>query len=243
MEGSKIKAAAKAAAASIRDQAPDLTWVYLEFTDDMGHKFGDSPQFYAAIELMDKQVGRVWQAIQYRQQHYNEDWVIYITTDHGRDAVKGMNHGGQSDRERATWIVTNAKQLNAYFRNQVPAVVDIMPSIASFLGVTIFREQRFELDGVSLTGKVSGILPQARFQNGNIELSWTALDPTGMASIWVATTNQFETGQPDKYQLLKKVPVSDQKASVDVSKLPSSFYKVVIDMPHNSLNRWVILEK
>ena len=232
-----------AAAASIKKDAPDLTWVYLEYTDDMGHKFGDSPQFEKAIELMDKQVGRIWQAIQYRQKHFNEDWVIYITTDHGRDAQKGMNHGGQSDRERATWIVTSAQHLNPYFRQYQPGIVDIMPSIASFLSISIPKEQLFEIDGVPLTGKISAILPEARYQNGNIEIAWKAIDPKGKANIWVATTNNFETGKKDNYQLMKQVPVGAQKASINVSRLPSSFYKVVIELPHNVLNRWVILEK
>ena len=47
----------------------------------------------------------------------------------------------------------------------------------------------------------------------------------------------------DNYQLIQKVPVKAQKASIDVSQLPSSFYKVVIELPHNVLNRWVLLEK
>ncbi|HRG08387.1 MAG TPA: alkaline phosphatase family protein, partial [Cyclobacteriaceae bacterium] len=38
------------AAQAITDYAPDLTWVYLEFTDDMGHMYGDSPQYYEAIK-------------------------------------------------------------------------------------------------------------------------------------------------------------------------------------------------
>lgn len=40
-----------AAAKSIQTEAPDLSWIYLEYTDDMGHKFGDSPEFTKAIEF------------------------------------------------------------------------------------------------------------------------------------------------------------------------------------------------
>ncbi|MBO9657236.1 MAG: alkaline phosphatase family protein, partial [Chitinophagaceae bacterium] len=50
----------------IKTEAPDLSWVYLEYTDDMGHMFGDSPEFFRAVELMDKQMGRLWDAIKYR---------------------------------------------------------------------------------------------------------------------------------------------------------------------------------
>ena len=231
------------AANSIRNDAADLTWVYLEFTDDMGHKYGDSPQFYTAIEQMDKQVGRVWQAVQYRMKNFKEDWVIYITTDHGRDAKTGKNHGGQSDRERATWMVTNAKDLNPYFRNYQPGIVDIMPSIASFMGISFPRDRQFEIDGVPLVGKVSAVQANAALKDKSIDLTWKAIDKKGQAKIWLSTTNYFETGKTDNYVLLKKVPVSAEKASIDVSAYNSSFYKIVIEMPHNTLNRWIVLEK
>lgn len=232
-----------AAAKGIRTDAPDLTWVYLEFTDDMGHKHGDSPEFYNAIETMDKQVGKIWQAIKYRQANFKEDWVIYITTDHGRDAKTGKGHGGQSDRERATWIVTNAKNLNSNFTQNQPAIVDIMPSIASFMGILLPREQQFEIDGIPLTGKISAISPEVTLKDGNIELTWKAIDKKGKAKIWLATTNNFETGGKDTYQLIKEVAVDAEKATIDVSKLPSQFYKIVIEMPYNMLNRWIVLEK
>lgn len=231
------------AANSIRNDAADLTWVYLEYTDDMGHKYGDSPQFYSAIEQMDKQVGRVWQAVQYRMKNFKEDWVIYITTDHGRDAKTGKNHGGQSDRERATWMVTNAKDLNSYFRNYQPGIVDIMPSIASFMGISFPRDRQFEIDGVPLVGKVSAVQANAQLKDKTIDLTWKAIDKKGQAKIWLSTTNYFETGKTDNYVLLKKVPVSAEKASVDVSAYQSSFYKIVIEMPYNTLNRWIVLEK
>ena len=232
-----------AAAKGIRTDAPDLTWVYLEFTDDMGHKHGDSQEFYNAIETMDKQVGKIWQAIKYRQANFKEDWVIYITTDHGRDAKTGKGHGGQSDRERATWIITNAKNLNANFTKNQPAIVDIIPSIGAFLGIKFPREQHFEIDGIPLTGPISAISPNATLKDGTIELSWKALDPKGNAKIWLATTNNFETGGKDTYKLMKQVAVSAEKATIDVSKLPSQFYKVVLEMPYNTLNRWIVLGK
>ncbi|CAH0997096.1 hypothetical protein EMA8858_03233 [Emticicia aquatica] len=234
---------ANTAANTIQTVAPDLSWVYLEYTDDMGHKYGDSPEFYAAIEQMDKQVNQIWQAIKYRQAKFKEDWVIYITTDHGRDAKTGKGHGGQSDRERSTWIVTNAQNLNQYFHQNQPAIVDIMPSIANFLNISFPRKQQFEIDGISLTGKTSAISPEATFKDGNINLTWKAIEKKGNAKIWVTTTNNFEIGKNDKYELLKQVPVDAEKATIDVHKLPSKFYKIVIETPYNVLNRWIVLEK
>ncbi|MDQ6890332.1 MAG: alkaline phosphatase family protein, partial [Bacteroidota bacterium] len=66
------------AAQKILTFAPDLSWVYLEYTDDMGHKYGNSPEYYRALSYADEQVGRIWKAIQLRQQNYNEDWLIIV---------------------------------------------------------------------------------------------------------------------------------------------------------------------
>lgn len=133
---------ARYAADSIRTQAPDLSWVYLEYTDDMGHKYGDSPEYHNAISLADKKIGYLWQAIEYRQQRFQEDWLIVVTTDHGRDASTGKGHGGQSDRERSSWIFTNAKDLNAAFHAPYVSIVDIMPTMARFLDVKIPKNKQ-----------------------------------------------------------------------------------------------------
>jgi predicted AlkP superfamily pyrophosphatase or phosphodiesterase len=233
---------ASQAASSIRKEAPDLTWVYLEYTDDMGHRYGDGEKFYDAVKMMDDQVRRIWEAIQYRQQNYNEDWVVYITTDHGRDAKTGNNHGGQSQRERNTWIVTNANNINPWFIKNAPGIVDIMPSIASHLHITIPRERLMEIDGISLTGKVSASDLQVTYENKKLVVTWKAVDKKGKAKIWLATTNEFKTGGRDHYQLVKKTTLSKEKEIIDVSKMQgSSFYKIVLETHGNFLNRWVIL--
>ena len=227
----------------IKKEAPDLSWVYLEYTDDMGHMHGDSPEFYKAVEMMDAQMGRLWAAIQYREKNFKEDWVIYITTDHGRSADNGKGHGGQSDRERATWIVTNAKGLNNYFKTGNPGIVDIMPSIASFLNITIPRERLMEVDGIPLTGNISATSANAMLQDGKLHITWKAASKKGNAKIWLATTNQFKEGGKDEYSLVATVPLTSQEAIIDVSNRSSSFYKVVIETPGNMLNRWIVKGK
>ncbi|MFT3901597.1 MAG: alkaline phosphatase family protein [Niabella sp.] len=231
------------AADYIKKEASDLSWVYLEYTDDMGHAHGDSPEFYKAVEMMDNQMGRLWSAIQYRQQHFKENWVIYITTDHGRTASNGKGHGGQSDRERATWIVTNAKGLNNYFKTGNPGIVDIMPSLASFLNVTIPKERLMEVDGIPITGNISATSPNVVLENGKLHVTWKAVSKKSKARIWLATTNHFKGGGKDEYRLVATVPLAKQEAVIDVSATPSAFYKVVIETPKNMLNRWVVAGK
>ncbi len=87
------EAVADTTAAYIKRVSPDLTWVYLEYTDEMGHRHGNSKYLDDAVEKLDDQVKRIWNAIQYREKNFNEEWVIYITTDHGRED-NGYHHGG-----------------------------------------------------------------------------------------------------------------------------------------------------
>ena len=231
------------AASHIRSNAPDLSWVYLEYTDDMGHMHGDSKEFYSAIEKMDKQMQRLWESIQYRKKEFGEDWLIFITTDHGRDSATGHNHGGQSVRERSGWIVTNAKNLNEHFKKGSISIVDIMPTIARFLGIPISRNQMLEVDGIALTGKISASKPEVKLDGNKIKLRWKALEKNGQAKIWLATTNNFKTGGEDKYTLVASVPLKKEKAEIDISTISSGFYKIVIETPNNLLNRWIILDK
>lgn len=136
------------AARYIESDGPDLSWVYLEYTDDVGHGYGDGPEMSAAVEFMDGQIGKIWNAVQNRQRTHDEDWMILITTDHGRDELTGQTHGGQTERERTIWIVTNRRNLNTHF-DELPAIVDILPSIATHLQLEIPENIRDQLDGRS----------------------------------------------------------------------------------------------
>ncbi|HLF34011.1 MAG TPA: alkaline phosphatase family protein [Cyclobacteriaceae bacterium] len=136
------------AARYILAEGPDLSWVYLEYTDDIGHMYGDSPEMTEAVKSADAQVGRIWEAVKERMNHAGEEWMVVVTTDHGRSPVDGKDHGGQSERERTTWIATNVSHLNARFYNN-PGIVDIMPSILDFMEILIPEETMKNIDGVS----------------------------------------------------------------------------------------------
>lgn len=138
----------KEAADYIESRGPDLSWVYLQYTDDVGHEYGDSPEMEAAVQLMDTLVGKIWEAVQQRQKTSGEDWMVVVTTDHGRDSVSGREHGGQTPRERSTWFVTNSERLNARFTDN-PAIVDVLPSVAKHLELDMPAEVQSRLDGES----------------------------------------------------------------------------------------------
>jgi len=226
----------------IRMDAPDLSWVYLEYTDDMGHAHGDGPEFYGAVDMLDAQLGRLWKAIEYRKQQFKEDWLMVITTDHGRTELDGRHHGGQSARQRNTWIVMNIP-VNNYAKFYQPGIVDIMPTIARFLQIPIPAETLYEVDGIAMTGKVSVTTPVLNLFQGKLDISWHALDSSGSVKILVSTVNSFKEGGKDIYKVLAEVPVISEHITIDVSKLPSDFYKVVLEAKYNCSNAWWVVKK
>lgn len=229
------------AAKTIKENAPDLSWVYLEFTDDMGHAFGDSPRFDAAIHFEDQLIGKIWEAISLREKDFNEEWLLIITTDHGRNAKNGKGHGGQTPRERSTWIVLNQKNTNTYFQNHTPGIVDIMPTIADFMHIDIPQHVRREVDGISLLNPVDAVNLKAKLNGENIELSWQniASEPTE-AKVFISETNNFKSGEMDDYQEVAKTSSDKEFISIPLKKSKYSFYKIVLETPNHTLNTWIL---
>ncbi|MEQ9217326.1 MAG: alkaline phosphatase family protein [Cyclobacteriaceae bacterium] len=227
----------KEAARYIEEEAPDLSWVYLEFTDDMGHKFGDSPEMDDAVMKADVQVGRIWEAIKKRET-MGEDWMIVITTDHGRKPKDGKGHGGQTDRERTTWICTNQSNLNESF-NQHPGIVDIMPSLLTHMKINPPDELKAEIDGVSFTDKISLNQLTANYEGGKLLVSWNPLVNKGKAEILISETNNYATGGKDVYIKLTEVKVSKGRASIDFDQT-ADFYKILLKAPYNWSNAWLV---
>ncbi|RYF19694.1 MAG: alkaline phosphatase family protein [Flavobacteriales bacterium] len=233
------------AASVIEKNAPDLSWVYLQFTDDMGHAHGDSKLYDESILDADRYIGKIWDAVKVRQEKFKEDWLIVVTTDHGRDPKTGRHHGGQSDRERGSWIATNAKSINAYAKSGNASVVDILPTLSSHLNVSLSSDQKRELDGVALTGKVSITNPEVNLSDRKATLTWTSQNTNEKVKIWLSSSNNYkENGTPDLYKLVGEVPSKNGQFIIDLSRYPASaIYKIVIEGEHNSVNRWIVNNK
>lgn len=220
----------------LRSAGPDLSWVYFQFTDDMGHRYGKSAQLDEAIRLADQQVGKVWEAVQHRQKHYDEDWLIWVTTDHGRKEPEGKDHGGQSDSEREIWMVTNAQNLNERYRSGKAAMVDILPSFLRFFNLVVQKEREAELDGVPLIGTISIENADLIGKKKSQKVVWSPVDNSGKVKIYWSPTNHFSRGGFDEYMLLTEVG-----AGVGSYELPSwiskkKFFKLMLEGELNSLN-------
>jgi len=222
----------------IKAYGPDLSWVYLQYTDDAGHMYGDSEPYFEAIKLADKQIGKIWEAIKYREKMHDENWMILITTDHGRDSISGKGHGGQSDRERTIWISTNIRELNKRIYLN-PAKVDIMPSILRFMSIEIPIDIAREIDGVPFIESISIAELKATINIDKIELSWENFNKDEQLEIYITETNHFKHGGVDNYKLVAAAHSSEKKASIDISESSSDFFKIWLKGKHNSLNAWV----
>ena len=61
------EAVSRDAARLIESDGPDLSWLYLQYTDDVGHERGDGPELDQAVVEMDARLSLVWSAVQARQ--------------------------------------------------------------------------------------------------------------------------------------------------------------------------------
>lgn len=208
---------AQKAAESVRSEAPVLSWVYLWYTDSAAHRYGEDTELYDALRQADRQIGSIWEAVKYRQENHNEEWLFTITTDHGRSLPDGKHHGGQSERERTVWFVTNQDKHNLYFSSIQPSIVDFYPTLSRYLNLDIPEQLEHELDGVPMIGDISVSHPFAEYdtENEQFSISWKAWQDQGDVDILVATDNKFAEGGEDEYQVVKSVPVIDEQTTVD----------------------------
>jgi len=231
------KLVAENAAKEILEKSPDLTWVYLQYTDDVGHKFGEGPEMTAAVQEADKQIGLIWKSIVERQEKYGEEFLLMVTTDHGR-ALGGYHHGGQTSEEREIWIVSNQQFL--WPKDLKPAIVDVFPTVADFLQIQIPKELAMELDGVSLIEKPYAKGLKGVLDSNQLHLSWEFFGENGEGQAWIAFGNQFRFGNHDQFTLLGKVDLKDGKASFDLGEHDFQNAKVVLELPKGFLNYWVL---
>jgi hypothetical protein len=92
---------------------------------------------------------------------------------------------------------------------------------------------------VALNKPVSAILPEVKLLDKQLEVSWKALEKQGKMKVWLSTTNHFEEGGEDQYQLIGTADLTQEH--LIIKDIPaSSFYKIVLESPHNTLNRWIV---
>ncbi|GAC1323185.1 MAG: hypothetical protein NVSMB28_16380 [Collimonas sp.] len=173
----------------------DFVFAHFDEPDNTGHAVGFVPAYQAAIQIVDGQVGQVLAALQRRRQkHPDEDWLVIVTSDHGRALPDGHHHGAQSLSEKTTFIAIN-KTANAQFNAPVkdPAdsgfnglygnatQADIVPTVLAHMGIKT-DAANYHIDGIPLTGALGVRQLAAKADNDahSVTLQWRGPDaPSG----------------------------------------------------------------
>ncbi|WP_271782472.1 alkaline phosphatase family protein [Aquimarina algiphila] len=233
---------AREAANHIFETGPDLSWIYLEHSDDMGHIFGESPTYFNAVSFEDSLLGLIWDAVKLREQKTGEDWLIIVTTDHGRMPIDGKHHGQQSYRERSTWIALSKPIDNTYFKNNKVAIVDIFPTICDYLSITVPEETSLELDGISLMKKVDvSKLEGVCIHNEFLHLQWlTEHKENEIGKVYISYTDNYKKGEKDNFTLLGEVDIQKKEFTTKIKPPAGTKYiKIVLKTKNQTINTWV----
>ena len=133
-----------AAVAEIRDNNPGALFVYLGNPDEVSHHTGSiEDEYVASIGRADRHIGRLLEAIRGRPTYDAEDWLIIISTDHGRRADGG--HGGNTELERNIFFIAHGARVERGTILTPPRIVDVAATALRYLGIGPYPE--WEMDG------------------------------------------------------------------------------------------------
>ena len=134
----------EAAVHQLRDGNPDAAFVYLGNPDEVSHETSSIGEAYhSAIALADHHVGMLLNAIRSRPTAAREDWLILISTDHGRRDDGG--HGGDSPEEATIFFLASGPSAAKGTPARPPAIVDVAVTALAHLGIAI--DTAWHLDG------------------------------------------------------------------------------------------------
>lgn len=162
------------------EQGADVNFIQLGWPDYAAHSNGYGPIYDESLETAFAHVEELREAVEARQRkHPQEQWLILITTDHGRTASDGKGHGGHSISEKTVFIASNLPP-NAELTDPV-AIGDLAPlySHAAHTGIvpTILRHMgalqpndALRLDSPPLIGEPG--VRKLRLDRERKKLSW-----------------------------------------------------------------------
>lgn len=128
----------------LRESDPDALFVYLGNPDETSHRTGAIGEEYrAAIAEADRQVGRIVGAVEGRPEYDAEDWLVLVSTDHGRRADGG--HGGGSPEEMTTFLLVGGPAAAGGTIEGATFIVDVAVTALTHLGIPL--DPAWELDG------------------------------------------------------------------------------------------------
>lgn len=133
-----------AAVAELRENDPDALFVYLGNPDEVSHHTGSiGDEYRASIARADREVGRLVDAVRARPTYPQEDWLILMSTDHGRRPDGG--HGGESEEELTIFFLASGDAAKVGPINGTTQIVDVAATALAHLGLG--PQPQWELDG------------------------------------------------------------------------------------------------
>ena len=142
--GRADSASVAAAVEHLVNEDPDAAFVYVGDVDEVAHATSThGPEYKAALEQADAYVGMLAAALRSRPSYDDEDWLILISTDHGRDERGG--HGGDSPGERTIFFLASGPSVVQGAIAETPHIVDVAVTALTHLGIEI--DPAWNLDG------------------------------------------------------------------------------------------------
>ncbi|MFC8278420.1 alkaline phosphatase family protein [Streptomyces sp. NPDC057271] len=180
----------------LRNQNPDVLFVYFGETDAIGHSYGAASRKYLdAIAVQDGYLGRLLAAIKARPAYASERWTVIVTTDHGHTDRGG--HGGSAIEERRTFVLAQGPGIAAGARPIDTRLVDVAATVFHQLGIV--PDASWGLDGKpiqqrstdpfdALHSSLGGRVDESGIPAGVLGFTHTA--PSG----WSVINNAMGTG-------------------------------------------------
>ncbi|WP_019886646.1 alkaline phosphatase family protein [Streptomyces purpureus] len=179
----------------LRDQNPDVAFVYLGNTDVVAHSYGTGRRYLDAIAVQDAQLGRMLNAIKARPTYATERWTVIVCTDHGH--VDAGGHGGSAIEERRTFVLATGPGIAAGLRPIDTRLVDVAATVFHQLGIA--PDPAWGLDGKpiqqrstdpfdALHSSLTGRVDETGIPAGVLGFTHTA--PSG----WSVINNAMGTG-------------------------------------------------
>lgn len=130
----------------LTDQEHDLTALFLHYddVDHAGHEFGysvDVPEYIAAIEAVDAEIGAVLETLEKRPHYAHEDWLTLVGTDHGG---KDKGHGDDIPECRTVFMLMSSSNQADFAWRPAPEVIDFADLALKHFGLdgaTIVRDR------------------------------------------------------------------------------------------------------
>ncbi len=129
---------------ALRSSDPDAMFVYLGNPDETSHQAGSiGAEYRQAIALADQHVGRLLHALAARPTAGGEDWLVLVSTDHGRRADGG--HGGDTSEERTIFYIASGPSAARGPAPDTTYIVDLPVTALAHLGIQ--ADPAWGLDG------------------------------------------------------------------------------------------------